>query len=130
MAYATPDRDIAVFARLHGGNLGRRDHSRRGRPDGQEHGCSSPEAYSGALTSPSFDAVEAASVTFQAWFEVEAVEPTGRDEAILQYDLGGSGDWVEFGRLNPVGVGGGTADQGWSNNGLATAPSFQSYTFF
>ena len=54
-----------------------------------KNGCWSPDAYSGALTSPPFTTGEAASIAFQGWFEIEAVDPFSRDEVTVQYDLNG-----------------------------------------
>ena len=94
-----------------------------------KNGCSSPEAYSGTVTSPVFATGSSTTlVNFQGWFEVEAVDPDGHDTVAVEYSIDGV-DWNEFGRLNPTSAGGGTPDQGYSNNGLGVAPSFQAYSF-
>jgi hypothetical protein len=95
-----------------------------------KNGCTSPVVYSGALTSPSFFTGSGSpGVSFQGWFEVEGVDPVFEDQAVVEYDIGGLGNWVEFGRLNPPSGGGGATDQGWSFDGLGTAPAFHPYSF-
>src|SRR5215218_9422707 len=64
-----------------------------------KNGCTSPQPYSGSLTSPSFSPPSNAEmVTFQGWFEVESVNPEVFDQTVAEYSANG-GPWIEFGRL-------------------------------
>ena len=95
-------------------------------------GCSSPQPYSGSLTSPPFNPPSNDfEVSFQGWFEVESVAPTVFDQTIMEYiDLDSpEPTWTEFARLNQVDPPGGAPDQPFSNQGLGVTPSFQSYLF-
>jgi hypothetical protein len=99
-----------------------------------KNGCTSPTAYSGAITSPSFATSSGpASVSFQGWFEAEGVAPASHDLTTVEYglpdpDFPTETIWTSIGQLTPPSTAGGAgADQGVSNNGLAQAPSFQAY---
>ncbi len=95
-----------------------------------KNGCSSPETYSGALQSPSFVTGSTGnSVGFQAWFEIEAVDPAGRDEITLEYSINGGETWAPLGRLNPTSPETGSSDQSYSNNGLGASPTFGARSF-
>jgi hypothetical protein len=99
-----------------------------------KNGCTSPTSYSGALTSPVFDTPSEVAqqpppaVRLQGWLEAEGVNPSGFDQATIEYSLDGT-TWVPFGNLNDEPDTGGSPDTGHSNNGTGTAPSFQPYTF-
>src|SRR3954451_5572542 len=103
-----------------------------------KNGCSSPEAYSGSLTSPTFatnpdgDTIFA----FQGWFEIESIAPGSFDRMTVEYSLdpGISQEprtWVPFDDLmtqsTPAEPGG--PDHPYSNKGTDVAPQFQSYSF-
>jgi len=96
-----------------------------------KNGCTSPQPYSGSLTSPPFSpGAQGEPVAFQSWFEVESVAPDTFDLTVLEYSAN-QGPWTEFGRLNPSEPldPAGAPDQPFSNNGLNAAPSFQRYSF-
>jgi hypothetical protein len=99
----------------------------------EKNGCSSPEVYSGALTSPSFTTPVSGTsqVRFQGWFEAESVAPSSHDLAVVEYSLDGGLTWDEAGRLMDTAPANsdGAPDKGYSNNGTGQAPSFQSYSF-
>src|SRR5688500_12733128 len=97
-----------------------------------KNGCSSPDAYSGALTSPSFRTFrDGPSVSGQWWFEVEGVDPHDHDLVVAEVGVPdpefGVTIWTELGRLNPSVDPDGRADQGYSNNGLGQPPSFKPF---
>jgi len=101
-----------------------------------KNGCTSPQDYRGALTSPSFNSpspvAQGASpqVRFKGWFEAESVAPGNHDEATMAYSIN-NGFPVEFARLidSAPPNSGGSDDVGYSNNGTGQAPTFESYSF-
>ena len=97
-----------------------------------KNGCTSPQAYSGAITSPIFDAPASPTISFQAWFEIEGVAPTGFDLTTLEYKVG-AGEWTSAGSLNLAdsdtsGAGGDSSDQPVSNLGPRVAPNWEGYS--
>jgi hypothetical protein len=97
-----------------------------------KNGCASPESYSGALVSPTFDTPGGESiVTFEGWFESESVNPNSHDLAVAEYSLDGGATWEPGVRLideAPPNTGG-SADVGYSNAGTGQAPAFTTYNF-
>jgi hypothetical protein len=103
---------------------------------GLKHGCESPEAYAGGLTSPTFTTgTDPSSVSFQGWFEVESVDPINHDQAKVQWaipdpEFPEQTVWNDLGSMTPSDAPtGGAQDRGLSNNGPAATPSFQAYQF-
>jgi len=105
-----------------------------------KNGCTSPQPYSGSLTTPSFNTNPdgPTSVSLQGWFEIESVAPGSFDVIPVEYSLDpGPGqlprDWIEFGSLtDPAQVQPNTssaADVPYSNGGTSVAPQFQIYNF-
>ena len=105
-----------------------------------KNGCTSPQPYSGSITTPAFvgDIELGATVNFQGWFEIESVAPGAFDTMNLEYSLdpgaGGTRDWISFGALTDSAQGvpansGGGPDQPYSNRGTNVTPSFQAYSF-
>jgi hypothetical protein len=105
-----------------------------------KNGCTSPQVYSGSITTPLFtgDIEFGSTVNFQGWFEIESVAPTTFDTINVEYSLdpgaGGVRNWIPFGALTDANQGvpanaGGGPDQPYSNNGTNVAPSFQAYSF-
>ena len=100
-----------------------------------KNGCTSPQPYSGSLTSPTFTAagdVEfGAAVTFNAWFEIESVAPGAFDRMTPSSGDDGGNIWNEIGELvsqsTPPQPGG--ADIPYSNLGTGARPGFQGYNF-
>jgi hypothetical protein len=94
-----------------------------------KNGCTSPEPYTGSLTSPQFPPSEVqGTVTFQGWFEVESVNPDGHDLAVVEWSADGS-NWTPIDQLitSAPPNSGGADDRPYSNNGTGLAPSFQPY---
>jgi hypothetical protein len=95
-----------------------------------KNGCTSPQAYSGAITSPPFTTGSIPALSFQAWFEIEGVAPTSFDVTALEYSTDGV-QWDPLGTLNEadpsVGFGGDAPDQPVSNMGPRIAPNWESY---
>ena len=105
-----------------------------------KNGCTSPEPYTGALTTPQFtgDIELGSNLTFQGWFEVESRNPGSFDTMNVEYSLdpgsGGTRDWIPFGALTDSGQNvppnsGGGDDQPYSNKGTNVPPAFQPYNF-
>src|SRR5215210_3975260 len=104
-----------------------------------KNGCTSPEPYSGSVTSPPFNTNPdgLTTVAFQGWFEIESIAPGSFDRMQLEYSLDPSPNpdasrtWVSFADLldqsTPAQPGG--PDQPYSNMGTNVAPQFQSYSF-
>jgi hypothetical protein len=100
-----------------------------------KNGCTSPQPYSGSITSPVFntDVEFGTRVEFQGWFEIESVAPGSFDTTTFEYRS--SADpadvWNSLGDLmsqsTPPDPGG--ADQPYSNRGTNVAPGFQRYFF-
>ena len=110
-----------------------------------KNGCTSPQSYSGALTSPPFNpsrdsSTEGALINFSGWFEIESIAPGSFDTITVEYqDPANPGVWNP---LTDVADGTGNdmlgqsqpntanqADLPYSNNGTSVPPSFQNYTF-
>ena len=96
-----------------------------------KNGCTSPQSYSGALTSPPFNTPSSSpTISFRAWFEIEGVAPTGFDVTTLEYSTDGT-EWTPLGTLNSAdlstGSGGDSPDQPVSNMGPRVAPNWESY---
>jgi hypothetical protein len=95
-----------------------------------KNGCTSPIAYSGARTSPAFTPPVGAApptLSFQGWYEIEAVNTARRDQITVQQKPVGQATWQTLATLNAGAPEGGAPDQSWSNNGAGAAPSFQSF---
>ena len=111
-----------------------------------KNGCTSPQEYTGSITSPSFTSSLSpadefgAMITFQGWFEVESVAPTGFDNMVAEYTTTPAqpDSWLplqsgEFGGNlyeQAVPPTPGAADVPYSNNGTGVPPNWQSFTFF
>ena len=97
--------------------------------DASKNGCTSREAFSGTLTSPSFSLADQTSATlhFFSWWEIEGVEADGFDTMAVQYSTDGGEDWSQPVTLNPSSSSGGQADQSYSNNGLEVSPTWHEY---
>jgi hypothetical protein len=94
-----------------------------------KNGCTSPAVYSGAITSPSFDTGTGPTVSFNGWYEIEAVAPSAFDRPTVEYSLASDpGTFIFAGSPVPSSPETGNPDQGYSNNGLASAPTFASFT--
>jgi len=95
-----------------------------------KNGCLSSVPYAGDLTSPSFDLTSAttAVVSFEAWYEIEGVFPTGSDQMSVLYSTNGGSTWTPAALLNPLDDPGGSEDQSYSNNGLEASPTWRKYT--
>lgn len=101
-----------------------------GGNDGGGSGCYSDAAFSGDLVSPAFSLAGATSpqLTFQAWYEVESVDPAGHDQISVDYSTDGA-TWQTLRTLNPAtNPAGGSPNHPYSNNGLDASPSWQAYT--
>ena len=102
-----------------------------------KNGCTSPQAYSGSITSAPFTpagSVEfGAQIDFLGWLEIESVSPGGYDNITVEYRVPSDppDTWTSvgdmFGQSTPPSPGG--PDQPYSNNGTNAAPSFQPYLF-
>lgn len=103
-----------------------------------KNGCTSPQAYSGSITSPAFTptgSVEfGAQIDFRGWFEIESVAPGSFDNITVEYTTpADAGVWTTIDNLpsssqsTPATPGG--ADQPYSNLGTNVTPAFQPYTF-
>ena len=94
-----------------------------------KNGCSSSAIYSGDLISPSFSLVGtgSAQVSFEAWYEIEAVAANDFDLMSVDYSTDGGTVWTPLGKLNPISNAAGQHDQSYSNNGLEQSPSWRSY---
>jgi hypothetical protein len=105
-----------------------------------KNGCQSPQAYSGAITTPDTEVPVSpnSAIRFQAWFEVESIAPAAFDRMTVEYSLapaqpGDPRDWIAFGDLtDPTQVQPNTnsrADLPYSNQGTSVTPGFQLFTF-
>src|SRR3954452_3937398 len=95
-------------------------------PQSPKNGCSSSDNVGGELTSPILAGpASGAQITFDAWYEVEAVDPFGHDAISVEYtnDVTPTG---LIGTINPVGAGG-NPDQSYSNVGLEQTPVWKHY---
>lgn len=99
-----------------------------------KNGCTSPQVYSGSITSPPFTPALEAAVTFDGWFEIESVAPGSFDNVNVEYTTpADAGVWTTIDNLpsssqsTPPTPGG--ADQPYSNMGTNVAPAFQFYSF-
>ena len=97
---------------------------------GSKDGCTSSERYQSDLTSPSFDLSTATSaiVTFESWYEIEALFPSIDDQLSVLYSTNGGSTWTPAALLNPADDPGDTDDQSYSNNGLERSPTWQKFT--
>jgi hypothetical protein len=100
-----------------------------------KNGCTSPEQYSGSLTSPVFSTnIEGATVNFQGWFEIESVAPGSFDTMSAEYrssaDPAGVWNTIDdlISQANVAPTPGGP-EFPYSNNGVSVPPSFQSFSF-
>jgi hypothetical protein len=101
-----------------------------------KNGCTSPQEYTGSLTSPIFatDVEFGATVNFQGWFEIESVAPGSFDTMNFEYrssaDPAGVwnpvGDLISQANVQPTS---GAPDIPYSNNGESVPPSFQAFSF-
>jgi hypothetical protein len=99
-----------------------------------KNGCTSPQSYTGSLTSPVLNTVVSppANLRFKAWFEIEAFAAGNYDHTYVEYSVpppqvGDPRDWVELGKLSdlaPANTGAGQQDLPYSNNGTSVPPSF------
>jgi hypothetical protein len=105
-----------------------------------KNGCTSPQAYTGALTSPPFTPGGGpefgALIQFRGWFEIESVAPGGFDRMTVEYseDAGASPrNWiaVDNGDLTSQSATPGPGDPPtpYSNMGTGAPPAFQNYAF-
>jgi hypothetical protein len=94
-----------------------------------KNGCTSREAFSGTLTSPTFSLAGAASATlhFFSWWEIESVDADSFDVMQVEYSTDGGTTWSSPVQLNPVSNPAGAHDQSYSNNGLEASPSWHEY---
>jgi hypothetical protein len=63
---------------------------------GSKNGCTSSNTPSGSLTSPTFsmaDATDAATLTFQTFWEIESINPASYDQMIVEYSTDGGATW-------------------------------------
>jgi hypothetical protein len=95
-------------------------------------GCYSSGPYSGDLVSPAFSlaGMTSALLTFEAWYEIESVEPVGHDTITADYSVDGGTTWATLRALNPATGPNpqGSASHPYSNNGLDQSPSWQAYS--
>jgi Immune inhibitor A peptidase M6 len=73
-------------------------------PQTPENGCTSTHVQTGTLTSPSFSLAgrTSAVLTFQAWWEIEAVHPDVSDLMRVEYTTDGGATWITAAALNPL----------------------------
>jgi sugar lactone lactonase YvrE len=98
-------------------------------------GCSSRAVQTGALVSPPFSlqGVTSASLSFESWFEIEAVQPSDYDVMEVDYttDTGTTEDpfeWHQAIRLNPDSgddAGADAAAEDYTDNGRETPGTWQ-----
>jgi hypothetical protein len=97
----------------------------------EKNGCTSPQIYSGTLTSPPFSPTfQGSTMTFRAWFEVESVAPEGFDQITVEYNENG-GPFQPLGRLidQAVPPTQGASDVPYSNRGTNVSPDWQQFDF-
>src|SRR6188474_3399388 len=62
-----------------------------------KNGCTSPQPYSGSLTTPPFTPGGGpefgASIHFRGWFEIESVAPSGFDRMTVEWSNDGGASW-------------------------------------
>jgi hypothetical protein len=106
-----------------------------------KNGCSSPQAYSGSITTPPFtpsrdSSILGSDVSFQGWFEIESVAPGSFDTITVEYqDPADPGTWIPVTDQNGADILGQSqpntanqADLPYSNRGTSVPPTFQAYT--
>jgi hypothetical protein len=108
-----------------------------------KNGCSSPQAYSGSITTPPFTPLgtggQGANVSFEGWFEIESINPfgSGIDTITVEYTTpGAEGEWTpvtapngDMAAQSQPNNGTTGADIPYSNMGTGVPPSFQNYSF-
>jgi hypothetical protein len=109
-----------------------------------KNGCTSPQPYSGSLTSPPFnpdtDSTVGADIDFSGWFEIESVSPGSFDTITVEFldpqDPEFPDTWQPLTDPNGADLLGQSqpnttnqADLPYSNNGTSVRPGFQAYTF-
>lgn len=94
-----------------------------------QDGCTSAGVQQGTLTSPSFslEGVGAAFLVFRAWWEIEAVNADIADQMRVEYSADGGATWTSAGLLNPLDPSWGGKHQPFSNEGVRSSASWQSY---
>ena len=96
----------------------------------QSAGCQSSVPSTGDLTSPTFDLTGAlyADVTFESWYEIEALSPADFDRMSVVYSTDGGSTWTPAARLNPTTGLSGANHQSYSDNGLEKSPTWKRFT--
>jgi hypothetical protein len=100
-----------------------------------KNGCESPEAYSGSLTSDPFPP-GGAQLRFDAWYEVESIDPVSHDVIGVEWKPAADADWMPDPLLTLNGDGTpsvGAADQPWTNLDVpgevpAESPAFEAFS--
>ena len=87
-------------------------------------GCTSLEAQQGDLTSPTFSLLgqTSAVLTFDSWWEIEAVEGQSYDVMSVEYSTDGGNTWTTAGTLNPASATNGAANQDFTSGGGIEVP--------
>jgi len=94
-------------------------------------GCTSNEPQQGDLTSPTFSLAgdTSAVLTFDSWWEIEAVAGQSYDLMSVQYSTDGGSTWTPAGSLNPASATDGSSDQDFTSGGGIEVPGvWQPYT--
>src|SRR4051794_20892935 len=73
-------------------------------PQSPKNGCSSSDNVGGDLTSPQFDlqADTSAQLSFDAWYEIEGVDPSGHDTITVAFTNDSNTTPVPIAKINPV----------------------------
>jgi hypothetical protein len=93
------------------------------------NGCTSDGVVTGTLTSPAFAlAPGAASLSFEAWWEISGGSPDLTDLMLVDYSTDGGATWVPAGSLNPSAPPWGSLHQEWSAAGHKGSGEWRAYT--
>ena len=106
-----------------------------------DDGCTSEQIEDGDLDSPPFslsstatstgsvtDLYPSAQLTFEGWWDIEAVEGDAFDVMTVSYSIDGGSTWTALGTLNPDNPTGGLPQQDYtSGGGIEVPPQWKPY---